>query len=142
MAEGFLRAAAGDFLDVESAGTNPSTVNPLAIRVMDELGIDISHHRSKSVDEMTGRGFDYVITVCDNAREHCPVFPGSATRLHWSFEDPAGARGSEHERLEVFRRVRDLISVHVREFVSKLKPEPGALEEAGQEGVSDAQEAY
>ncbi len=107
MAEGLLRHDAGDRFEVESAGTKPSTVRPEAIAVMHELGIDISAHRAKHVDEFEGKHFDYVITVCDNAKESCPVFFGSAKRLHHSFEDPAAFQGSEEERLALFRRVRD-----------------------------------
>jgi arsenate reductase len=120
MAEGLLRRAAGERIDVFSAGTHPSVVNPLAIAVMKERDIDISGHRSKSVDEFAGQDFDYVITVCDNANESCPVFPGT-TRLHWSFEDPAGAGGELNERLSVFRRVRDEIDTRLTTFTSGLK---------------------
>jgi arsenate reductase len=109
MAEGLLRHDAGDRFEVSSAGVNPSSVRPEAIDVMAELGIDISHHRSKSVEEFVGQSFDYVITVCDNANEQCPVFPGNTKRIHWSFEDPAAASGDLEERLAVFRRVRDQI---------------------------------
>lgn len=109
MAEGLLRHIAGDRVEVHSAGVAPSRVRPEAIAAMDEIGIDISAHRSKSVDEFTDQEFDYIITVCDNAKESCPVFPGSATRIHWSFDDPAAHEGSEEDRLAVFRRVRDEI---------------------------------
>jgi arsenate reductase (thioredoxin) len=117
MAEGFLRGLAGHEFDVESAGMNPTRINPLAIRVMAEAAIDISGQHSKAVDEQYGKKFDYVITVCDRAREVCPVFPGDVTRLHWAFEDPAEATGSEEERINVFRRVRDEIAENVRAFV-------------------------
>jgi arsenate reductase len=113
MAEGLLRHDAGDRFEVESAGTRPSHVRPEAIAVMGELGIDISGHRSKSVEEFAGRQFDYVLTVCDHARESCPVYPGHANRLHRAFEDPAAAEGTEEERLAAFRRVRD----QIREFL-------------------------
>lgn len=119
MAEGLLRHLAGDAFEVASAGTRPGRVRPEAVAVMQELGIDISSHRSKSVEEFLGRSFDYVITVCDSAREECPVFPGPARRIHWSFEDPAAAPGSEPERLEVFRRVRDQIAARLRQFLSE-----------------------
>ena len=109
MAEGLLRHMAGDNYEVASAGVAPSHLRPEAIKVMGELGIDISGHRSKSVDEFLGQEFDYVITVCDNANEQCPVFPGQTKRIHWSFEDPAAAPGDEPTRLAVFRRVRDEI---------------------------------
>ena len=119
MAEGLLRHAAGNRFEVHSAGTHPSSVRPEAIEVMREIGVDISGQRSKSVDEFTGREFDCVITVCDNAKENCPVFPGKSERLHWSFDDPAAASGDEQRRLEVFRRVRDEIKDRFREWLEK-----------------------
>jgi arsenate reductase len=109
MAEGLLRHDAGDRFDVSSAGTRQSTVRPEAIAVMKEIGIDISAHRSKSIDEFANTSFDLVLTVCDSARETCPVYPGHATRLHHAFDDPAAIDGSEAERLDAFRRVRDEI---------------------------------
>jgi arsenate reductase len=117
MAEGLLRQDGGDRFEVFSAGTKPSQVRPEAIEVMRELGIDISGHRSKSVDEFTGQEFGYVITVCDNARESCPVFPGRTRRIHWSFEDPAEVKGDEAMRLAVFRRVRDEIREKLAGFI-------------------------
>lgn len=114
MAEGLLRHDAGDRFLVESAGTKPSTVRPEAIAVMKELGIDISGHRSKSVDEFAVRQFDYVLTVCDNAKESCPVFPGNTMTIHQSFQDPTALQGSEHDRLAVFRRVRDELRRYLR----------------------------
>lgn len=117
MGEGLFRAEGGGEFDVFSAGTKPSSVRPEAIAVMKEIGIDISGHRSKSVDEFTGQPFDYVVTVCDNARDNCPVFPGAAARLHWSFEDPAAVQGTEEVRLSAFRRIRDQIHNRVRAFV-------------------------
>jgi arsenate reductase len=116
MAEGLLRHDAGVIFDVESAGTAPTIVRPEAIEVMKELGIDISGHRSKSVLEFQGMWFNYVITVCDNAREKCPVFFGAVKRLHHTFEDPASVTGSEEERLAAFRRVRDGLRDWLREF--------------------------
>lgn len=116
MAEGLLRHDAGDRFEVWSAGTRPSRVRPEAIAVMRELEIDISGHRSKSVDEFTSQPFDYVLTVCDNARESCPVFPGKAVTLHKSFEDPAAFEGPEEERLALFRRVRDDLRAYLRTF--------------------------
>jgi len=107
MAEGLLRHDAGNRFEVFSAGTKPTQVRPEAIAVMQELGIDISSQRSKSVDEFVGQNFAYVVTVCDNAKETCPVFPAATTRLHWSFDDPAAVEGSEQQRLAAFRRVRD-----------------------------------
>lgn len=121
MAEGFLRSIAGGAVEVHSAGTQPSRVNPLAIEAMKEVGIDISRHRSKSVDEFAGQQFDYVITVCDSARQACPIFPGGGQRLHWSFEDPAAATGLEEERRRVFRRVRDEIGARLQEFWDEQK---------------------
>ena len=117
MAEGLLRHDAGDAFIVESAGTKPGSVRPEAIEVMQELGIDISGQRSKQVDEFRGKVFDYVITVCDNAREACPVFFGATKRLHHDFEDPAALHGSEDERLARFRRVRDELRGYFDEFV-------------------------
>ncbi len=119
MAEGLLRRQGGTRYQVFSAGTNPSVVNPLAIEAMHELGIDISSHRSKSVDEFINDRFDLVITVCDNANQNCPVFPGQATRIHWSFDDPAAATGTVSERLSVFRQIRDEIAGRIAEFCSK-----------------------
>jgi arsenate reductase len=116
MGEGLFRSALGDRFEVFSAGTRPSSVRPEAIDVMREIGIDISMHRSKSVDEFLGQQFRYVITVCDNAKESCPVFPGRAERVHWSFEDPAAVEGSEEERKAAFRRIRDQIAERVQEF--------------------------
>lgn len=119
MAEGLLRHDGVDVFEVFSAGTHPGHVRPEAIEAMRELGIDISSHRSKSVDEFTDKEFDYVITVCDNAREHCPVFPGAAQRIHWSFDDPAAALGDEAARLAEFRRVRDQIRERLKGFISR-----------------------
>ena len=116
MAEGLLRHMAGDRFDVESAGTVATFVRPQAIAVMAELGIDISHHRSKSLDEFLHTPFDYVITVCDNANETCPIFPGPAKRIHWSFDDPAAASGSAEEISGEFRRVRNEIRTKLEEF--------------------------
>lgn len=116
MAEGLLRHDAGDRFEVFSAGTRPSQVRPEAIAVMRELGIDISAHRSKSVDEFIGQPFDSVLTVCDHAKESCPVFQGRAASIHQSFEDPAAVEGSEGERLEAFRRVRDQIRQFLQGF--------------------------
>ena len=118
MAEGLLRHDAGGQFEVESAGTKPGSVRPEAITVMHELGIDISGHRSKHVNELDGDLFDYVITVCDNAKESCPVFPGAVKRLHHGFDDPAAVNGSDEERLAVFRRVRDELREYLRKFAS------------------------
>lgn len=109
MAEGWLRHLAGDRFEAHSAGTEATQVHPLAIRVMAEVGIDISGQRSKTIEEYLGQPFDWVITVCDQAAEACPVFPGGGERLHWSLPDPSKATGSEDQRLAVFRQVRDAI---------------------------------
>ncbi len=116
MAEGLLRDIAANKFEVESAGVAPSHVRPEAIEAMREIGIDISSHRSKSVDEFVSQEFDYIITVCDNAKESCPVFPGNAERLHWSFDDPAAVEGTSEEKLTAFRRVRDDIRDRLRTF--------------------------
>ncbi|HMJ60112.1 MAG TPA: arsenate reductase ArsC [Bryobacteraceae bacterium] len=121
MAEGLLRHDAGGAFEVESAGTKPGIVRPEAITVMHELGIDISGHRSKHVDEFDGQQFDYVITVCDNAKEACPVFLGDTKRLHHSFDDPATVGGSPVERLAVFRRVRDELRGYLEQFVNRAR---------------------
>src|SRR3712207_2491670 len=120
MAEGLLRHLAGDRFEVMSAGTEAAHVRPLAIRAMDEIGVDISSQESKTLERYLREPFDYVITVCDDANEACPFFPGASNRLHWSFEDPSRAGGSEEERLAIFRRVRDEIREHIeQELVSK-----------------------
>lgn len=116
MAEGLLRHEFGDHYEVSSAGLKPSHVRPEAIAVMRELGIDLSGHRSKHVDEFADQPFDYVITVCDNAKETCPVFPAAVRRIHWSLEDPAAVEGSEEERLSAFRRIRDQIRARLPEL--------------------------
>ena len=116
MAEGLLRHDAGDRFEVFSAGTRPSQVRPEAIAVMRELGIDISGQYSKSADAFTGQSFDYVLTVCDNAKESCPIFPGRSAMIHRSFEDPAALQGSEEERLSLFRRVRDEMRQYLHGF--------------------------
>ncbi len=115
MAEGWLRHLGGERFEAFSAGTEATHVRPLAIRAMAELGIDISKQHSKTLDRYLGEPFDYVITVCDAANEVCPVFPGARRRLHWSFDDPSKATGSESEQLAVYRRVRD----QIRERIEK-----------------------
>jgi len=120
MAEGFLRHFAGDKIEVHSAGTEAQGLNPLAVNVMNEVGIDISNHQSKSVDVYAGQRFDWVITVCDIDTESCPVFIGEAKRLHHSFFDPAKADGTEEEKLEKFREVRDEVKAFAEEFVSNF----------------------
>ena len=121
MAEGLLRHSDGDRFEVMSAGIISSFVRPQAIEAMKEIGIDISGQRSKSVDEFAGRNFDYVITVCDNAKESCPIFPGETERIHWSFDDPAEVLGSEQEKLTVFRRVRNEIKQKLETFAKNLR---------------------
>ena len=113
MAEGLLRYLASDRFEVMSAGTEATHVRPLAVQAMDELGIDISGQESKTLERYLSEPFDYVITVCDDANEACPVFPGARQRLHWSFGDPAQAIGSEEERLQVFRSIRNAIRERV-----------------------------
>ncbi|HEU5400903.1 MAG TPA: arsenate reductase ArsC [Terriglobales bacterium] len=115
MAEGILRNMAGGRFEVFSAGTRPVGLNPLAVEVLREIGIDISHHRSKSVDEFTGQHFDYVITVCDNAREACPIFPGASQQIHHNFPDPAAFSGCRQS--SAFRQVRDLIRPWLEQFI-------------------------
>jgi arsenate reductase len=121
MAEGILRDFAGDRFEVTSAGTEATHVRPLAIRAMDEIGIDISGQESKTLERYLGEPFDYVITVCDEANEACPFFPGAKKKLHWSFEDPSRAEGSEDERLAIFRRVRDEIRGRIEQELVNRK---------------------
>lgn len=124
MAEGLLRHIGKGRFEVHSAGTEATEVRPLAIRAMDEIGIDISGHRSKTLDEYIGQHFDYVITVCDQANESCPIFPSDPKRIHWSFPDPSAAEGTEEECLAVFRKTRDEISSRLRIWMLlPLKPE-------------------
>jgi arsenate reductase (thioredoxin) len=113
MAEGLLRHLAGDRFAAFSAGTEATRVRPLAIRAMAELGVDISRQESKTLDRYLGEPFDAVITVCDDANEACPVFPGAGRRLHWSFDDPSKATGTEDEQLATYRRVRDAIRARI-----------------------------
>jgi arsenate reductase (thioredoxin) len=116
MAEGWLRHLAGERFEVFSAGTHPVGLNPGSVEVMAEVGIDIAHHRSKSLAEFTGKPFDYVITVCDRAKESCPVWLGARRLLHWSFDDPA-AETNPVQRRRLFGCVRDEIAAQVRQFV-------------------------
>jgi arsenate reductase (thioredoxin) len=126
MAEALLGVIAGDQFEGESAGTHPAGMNPMTVKVMKELGVDVEHCRSKNVTEFVGQSFDYVITVCDRAKETCPVFPGAQNIRHWSFEDPASA--SAQFQLEVFRRVRDEIADRLCTFLSKdLQLAPSAI---------------
>ena len=122
MAEGLLRDLGGDAFEVESAGVAPSRVRPEAVEAMREINIDIAKHRSKSVEEFAGRSFEYIITVCDNAKETCPVFSGSATRIHQSFVDPPPENvGDYQSRLKIFREVRDELKDWLTGFVDKRK---------------------
>ncbi len=120
MAEGLLRAIAGDQFEVHSAGAQPSVVNPYAIKAMTQRGIDISGQRSKHLNEFLHTPFDYVMTVCDNAAESCPVFPGPAQRIHWSFPDPAAVDGDDAEKLASFEQVRDGLEAALRQWVQSL----------------------
>lgn len=119
MAEGLLRHDGGPSFEVVSAGTQPSSVRAEAVAAMLEIGIDISTHRSKSVDEFAGQAFDTVITVCDHARESCPVFPTVTRRIHWCLDDPAAVQGTEDRRLAEFRRVRDQLRALLRQFAQE-----------------------
>ncbi len=124
MAEGLLRHLAGDRFEAASAGTEATGVRPEAIRAMAEIGADISHQESKTLDRFLDKTFDYVITVCDAANETCPFFPGARKRLHWSLPDPSQATGSEEERLQVFRAVRDDLKEHIEtELLDAVSPE-------------------
>ncbi len=118
MAEGYLRHAAGDKFEPLSAGVEPKGLNPLAVEAMREIGIDISRQTSKDVATLLGQHIPYVVTVCDHARERCPIFPGTWKFLHWSLEDPAAATGTREQKLAVFRRIRDQLITNIdREFV-------------------------
>ena len=121
MAEGLLRHLASDRFEVASAGTHPAGLNPDAVKVMKEIDIDISQHRSKRVDEFLDQRFDYVITVCDRAKETCPIFPSAASLLHWSFDDPAAVQDLPEERRAIFHRVRDEIADRIRSFVGEIQ---------------------
>jgi arsenate reductase len=116
MAEGLLRTMAGDQFEVFSAGTEETRVHPIAIEAMREIGIDIGGQRSKTLDMFGGQQFDYVITVCDRANETCPIFPSATERIHWSFDDPSAATGTDEQRLRAFRNVREGIQQRLRMF--------------------------
>jgi arsenate reductase (thioredoxin) len=122
MAEALLRSYGNGRFTVVSAGTEATRVNPLAVQAMKELGIDISGARSKHLDQFREQEFDYVITVCDAAAEACPIFPGSAERIHWSFPDPSAAEGSDEEKLSVFRAVRDDVAAQINTWVKEARP--------------------
>jgi arsenate reductase (thioredoxin) len=125
IAEGLLRHEGDEAFTVESAGVNPSFVRPEAIEVMREIGIDISAHRSKSIDEFSDHPFDYVITVCDNANQNCPVFPGPSKRIHWSINDPAEVVGDHEARLKAFREARHELQKRLREFIASTRKTSG-----------------
>ena len=120
IAEGFLKKYRSNW-EIRSAGANPKGLNPIAVMVMMEKGIDISGQKSKGVENFLGENFDYVITVCNNAKESCPLFPGKAKLIHWNFEDPAEVEGSMNKKLFVFRKVRDKIEEKVIEFIENNK---------------------
>jgi arsenate reductase len=126
MAEGFLRHLAGDRFEVASAGTEARGVNLLAVRAMAEAGIEIAGQSSKTLDRFLDDAWDYVVTVCDSANEACPVFPRAGTRVHWSFDDPSAACGSDEERLTVFRRVRDEIGARISTWLQRASAPAGA----------------
>jgi arsenate reductase len=125
MAEALIRHKGGDHFEAHSAGTDPRGINPLTLKVLAEAGIDAPWARSKSVNEFLGQSFDYVITVCDEARQVCPVFPGVQQSLHWGYEDPADATGAEEERLAVFRRVFTQLGERINQFVELAMREHG-----------------
>lgn len=120
IAEGFMRNMAGDKFQVVSAGVEPTQVNPYAIKAMAEVDIDISSHKSKSVNEFLNQKFDYVITVCNHARQVCPVFPGQHQDIHWDIEDPANFKGSEQDKIKFFRKIRDEIKEKCLEFLQNF----------------------
>lgn len=122
MAEGFMLKYLGDEFNITSAGLDPkSDINPLAVQVMHEVGIDISQHRTKDIRKFLGQYFSYLITVCSNAEARCPIFPGVGTRLYWPFDDPAAVEGSEEEKLAKFREIRDQIAAKIREWILEFK---------------------
>lgn len=118
IAEGLLRHLASDRFEALSAGVKPTVVNPLSVKVMEEIGIDISGQRSKSVDEFLGQSIDYAITLCDSAKQTCPIFPGKYRKMHWDLEDPAQTRGTDEEKIKVFRKVRNQINEHILKFLN------------------------
>jgi arsenate reductase len=127
MAEALLRKYAGDHFEVYSAGLEPKGLNPYTVKVLEEIGVDTSQHCSKTLDTFMGKvHFGYLITVCSNAEENCPIFPGMGKRMHWPFEDPAAFVGSEEETLQKFREVRDQIDARVREWLKEMEIPIGA----------------
>jgi len=129
MAEGLLRHLGGGSVEVASAGTEARGVHPMAVRVMAEIGIDLRGHASKTLDRFVGEPWDDVITVCDHANESCPIFPGATRRLHWSFDDPSAATGSEEQRLAAFRHVRDEIRARIETWLAP-RPAPAGRRSA------------
>jgi len=125
LAEALLRDNGGPDFEVHSAGTEPKGINPLTARVLEEAGLSVEGLRSKSVDEYLGRSFDYVITVCDNARESCPVFPGVHQSLHWGYDDPAAVEGPEEVRLAAFRRTFTAMGRRINQFITLARRERG-----------------
>jgi arsenate reductase len=124
MAEAFLKHYAGDQFEVFSAGLEPGVVNPYTIQVMEEIGIDMRNHFSKGLDQFLGKiHFGYLISVCDDAEQKCPIFPGMGIRLHWSFEDPSSFIGTDSEKLEKFRQVRDQIEIRIKQWLIEIFPE-------------------
>ncbi|MCM8816567.1 MAG: arsenate reductase ArsC [Candidatus Omnitrophica bacterium] len=121
MAEGMANHLGKEKIHAFSAGLNPSFVNPYAIEVMKEIGIDISKHRSKSIEEFAGMEFDYIITLCESARQNCPFFPGKAKRIHWDIKDPANAKGTHEEILDEFRKCRDIIRNYIQNLIMELQ---------------------
>jgi arsenate reductase len=122
MAEGLMRSLGLGLWEVKSGGLLPSYVHPLAIRVMEEIGIDISHQTSKSMEQFLNEDFDYIVTLCDHTAMSCPTFPGQAKRLHWSLEDPAAAVGTIEQRPIVFRKIRDEIKTKIEELLRSEQP--------------------
>jgi arsenate reductase len=120
MAEGLLRHMAGNKFEVLSAGTNPTSVNLLAIKVMKEIGIDISNQKSKSINELPAQDFNYVITLCDNAQENCPVFRGKCEKIHWDIEDPAEVQGEKNIKIELFKQVREKLKDKIADFLDNI----------------------
>jgi arsenate reductase len=130
MAESLLRKHGGDAFEVYSAGTEPRGINPLTVRVLEEAGLPTRDLRSKSVEEFLGQHFNFVITVCDQAKQMCPVFPGSQESMHWGYEDPAEATGTDDERMAVFRSVFTQLGLRINEFIvvaNRFAIRPGAV---------------
>ena len=117
MAEGLLRNMADEKFEVYSAGSHPSRVHPLSIRVMNEIDIDITHHTSDPIDKYFGEGIDYIITLCDNAREFCPTFPGKAKKIHWSVDDPFRSWKNDHKIIGRYRKTRDELQERIEQFI-------------------------